>query len=278
MSFALLWAGMEVSPVKNKRNNRLFLKVRRRHKHNEAYEKMKVDFGDLKLTVSNIDSAVQVYQDIFVNESHDINFITNEPLIYDLGANVGMVTLYYKQKYPGATIKAYEPNPAVFGCLEQNIRNNNACNVEVFNEAISDNDGFLDFYCDKGGQVSSFLKPGAFEAEKKRIASVKLKDLIDGESHRIDLIKMDIEGVEVDVLMHCGESLKKVDRLVIEYHSYKNTNQDLSKLFGVLEKNGFRYMIKPDSFADFDLSIRDYDRSHFDMIIHIEAIQKQLLN
>ncbi|MEE9349263.1 MAG: FkbM family methyltransferase [Flavobacteriaceae bacterium] len=276
--YALSWFGIKAKEVENKNEFRSFIRTRRKYKKFKPYKLHDLKIGDLNIITSNVGSAIQVYEDVFVNETHKVTFNNTKPLIYDLGAHIGMVSLYYKQKYPQAIIKAFEPNPVVFKCLQQNMISSKLQNVSVFNQAISYENGSLDFYCDKGGQVSSFIKPGDFETETQKIESVRLKDLIDKESRQIDLIKMDIEGVELEVLIDCDTSLQKVDRLVVEYHSYKKNNQKLSQFFSVLEKNGFRYMIKPNSSADFDLHNLNYNKSHFDMIIHIEAIQKNLLS
>jgi len=64
---------------------------------------------------------------------------------------------------------------------------------------------------------------------------------------RIDMLKMDIEGAENDVILDCGNSLKIVSNIFIEYHSYTNSQQKLSKLLTVLEQNNFRYFIRNDS-------------------------------
>lgn len=269
--------GLKAQKIPNKREYRKVKKVRRALRGQESYMALTIRIGDYQIAVSNFDSATQMYTDLFVNETHAVSFGSDTPLIYDLGANIGIASLYYKSKYPNATIKSYEPNPTVFRALEENIKMNNLNNVHAYNNAISNEEGHLVFHCDKGGQVSSFLKPIGFETIPTKIPAVRLKTIIDNETQQIDLIKMDIEGVEVDVLQDCGNSLNKVDRLVIEFHSYKGRDQELSKLLKALEDNGFRYIIKRDSFADFDLSNCDFKRSHFDLIIHIEAIKKDLL-
>jgi uncharacterized protein (DUF927 family) len=61
------------------------------------------------------------------------------------------------------------------------------------------------------------------------------------------MLKMDIEGAENDVILDCGNSLKKVQNIFIEYHSYMNSQQKLSELLNVLEQNNFRYFIRNDS-------------------------------
>nr|WP_319572699.1 FkbM family methyltransferase [uncultured Draconibacterium sp.] len=277
INLLLLPIGLKANKIDNKKEYRAVKKARRKYKRQEKYKSSIIIIGNYQISITNFDSASQMYTDLFVNETHVVSFDSANPLIYDLGANIGIASLYYKSRYPNAEIKAYEPNPIVFKALEENIKINNLTNVHAYNNAISNEEGHLVFYCDRGGQVSSFLKPNGFQTIPTKIPAIRLKTLIENETQQIDLIKIDIEGVEVKVLQDCGNLLKKVDRLVIEYHSYKEGEQELSRLFKTLEDNNFRYIIKSGAFADFDLSNHDNKRSHFDIIIHIEAIKNDLL-
>ncbi len=63
------------------------------------------------------------------------------------------------------------------------------------------------------------------------------------KNSEIDFLKMDIEGAEVDVLMHCGNELKNVSNLFVEYHSYADQPQRFNDLTGILTEAGFRYQI-----------------------------------
>jgi hypothetical protein len=69
------------------------------------------------------------------------------------------------------------------------------------------------------------------------------------ESH-VDFIKMDIEGAELEVIKDCDGELNKVNNIFIEYHSFIKHQQELSVILGILEKNEFRYFIKPVSNRD----------------------------
>ena len=57
------------------------------------------------------------------------------------------------------------------------------------------------------------------------------------------MLKMDIEGHELDVLQSCAKNLHNVCNIFIEYHSFKNKKQNLSQILRLLEINGFRYFL-----------------------------------
>ena len=59
------------------------------------------------------------------------------------------------------------------------------------------------------------------------------------------MLKMDIEGAEVDVLLDCQGCISKVKNLFVEYHSWKDQRQRLDEILFLLSRNGFRYFIKP---------------------------------
>jgi hypothetical protein len=59
----------------------------------------------------------------------------------------------------------------------------------------------------------------------------------------VDFLKIDIEGNELEVLKSCSESLKNVSKIFLEYHSFKDSSQELSELLKILENNHFRYFL-----------------------------------
>jgi len=58
------------------------------------------------------------------------------------------------------------------------------------------------------------------------------------------MLKIDIEGAEYEVLMDCRDSLLNVKNIFIEYHSFNISDQNLSEILQILQKNKFRYFIK----------------------------------
>ncbi|HWV30316.1 MAG TPA: FkbM family methyltransferase, partial [Dyadobacter sp.] len=60
---------------------------------------------------------------------------------------------------------------------------------------------------------------------------------------RIDFLKIDIEGAEIDVLHDCRGSLAHVQNLFVEFHSYIGNAQGLADVVKVFEENGFRYYV-----------------------------------
>ncbi len=58
------------------------------------------------------------------------------------------------------------------------------------------------------------------------------------------MLKIDIEGTEVEVLKDSENCLSKVQNLFVEYHSLREKTQRLNELLDILTRNGFRYFVQ----------------------------------
>ncbi len=207
----------------------------------KRYEEKKINFLNYKIRVPDALSFIWQFKEIFVDESYKFESKLTEPVIYDCGSNIGMSCIYFKKIFSGAKIKAFEADPKISRYLKENLNANGLNDVEVIDKAVWVNDGGVELNIE-GADGSSIYTEG----KKQKVSSIRLKDLLDSES-RIDMLKMDIEGAENDVILDCGNSLKIVNNIFIEYHSYTNSQQKLSELLNVLKQNNFRYFIRNDS-------------------------------
>jgi len=207
----------------------------------KRYEEKKINFLNYKIRVPDALSFIWQFKEIFVDESYKFESKLTEPVIYDCGSNIGMSCIYFKKIFSGAKIKAFEADPKISRYLKENLNANGLNDVEVIDKAVWVNDGGVELNIE-GADGSSIYTEG----KKQKVSSIRLKDLLDSES-RIDMLKMDIEGAENDVILDCGNRLKIVNNIFIEYHSYTNSQQKLSELLNVLKQNNFRYFIRNDS-------------------------------
>src|SRR5262245_51034555 len=94
-------------------------------------------------------------KDIFIKKLYEFDAKTSSPRILDCGGNIGMSVLYFKRRYPDSRIVVFEPDPAVFPYLSDNVRHNGLNNVTLVHAAVSKEEGKLAFYSD--GLYSSCL-------------------------------------------------------------------------------------------------------------------------
>lgn len=203
----------------------------------KRFQEHKFVFRGMKLQVTDFISVAWQLKEFFDDGRMNFKSGSAQPIIYDCGANVGVSILYYKKLYPKAIIKAFEPDPKVIHCLKENLKQNAVSDVELFEKAVWINNNGVSFGSEGADGGSVF-----FEANKISLPSIRLKELLEKES-RIDLLKMDIEGAELDVLLDCKNELKKIDYLFVEYHSWLGNQQQLDLLLKTLSDSGFRYYI-----------------------------------
>lgn len=223
----------------SEKNYRTFLILAAKLGNKKRYLKGATSFNDFKVNYVDALSLVWQYNEIFKENYYLFNTNNKEPLIYDCGSNIGTSCLYFKQKYPNCTIKAFEADSSITAILKQNIAENNLTNVEINNTAIWIDDLGIEFSFDGADGASIYSE----QEQKIKVSSVRLKNLLDKETQNIDFLKMDIEGAEKKVIVDCNESLKKINNLFIEYHDFSGHTQDLDAILSVLTNNNFKYYI-----------------------------------
>lgn len=198
---------------------------------------------DFSVTYLNKEELGILKKEIFDNRIYDIDLNTDKPRILDVGAHIGLATLFFKMKYPFANITSFEPNPNVFPILEENIEINGLKNVEIKNIALGSKDCIKDLHIDSSGEgafsTASFLKDAWNGKQKSLPIQVAVEDIGKYVDEDIDLLKLDTEGSELEIVKHLDEERKigNIKNLIIEYHPRKN--HKISMLTHILEKNGF---------------------------------------
>src|SRR5262249_47728688 len=155
--------------------------------------------------------------------------------------------LYFKRRYPDSRIVVFEPDPAVFPYLSDNVRHNGLNNVTLVHAAVSKEEGKLAFYSD--GLYSSCLaqhSPAGVPDgwTKYEVPCVRLSNYLEEPT---DLLKMNIEGAECDVITECADKLRQVREIMIEYHHLPGLPRTLHQILTILHEQGFEYLIN-----DFD--------------------------
>ena len=69
-------------------------------------------------------------------------------------------------------------------------------------------------------------------AKQFDVETVRLADYLAGTKY--DLVKLDIESAEADVIVDCGDTLRNVNNLVIEFHLTNSKPRDLARTLETL--------------------------------------------
>lgn len=198
------------------------------------FQECSVSFNDWQLSIPDSASFLSAYKEIFIERIYAFRHADAEPRILDLGANIGLSVLFFKQLYPKAQITAFEADPKIFAYLEKNVHGNGFSDVQLVNKAVWHENSTLNFSAEgaDGGRV-------ALEGDANLIAidAVDISQFLQGQ--RFDFLKMDIEGAEELVLPACKEHLSHFEHIFVEYHSQAGRKQCLAALLALLSDAGF---------------------------------------
>jgi len=198
-----------------------------------------IQFDGLTILYTDMLSWYIEYKDIFVNRIYHFETNNPTPYIIDGGGCIGMSALYFKSIYPNSKILCFEPDEEIFKILDSNIFTNNLKDITLVKAGLADQIGTVYFQSDgiDGGKIIESIGN-----TQTRIPTVRLSDYVDKP---VDFLKLNIEGQELPVLQELENSgsLKKIKKLVIEYHGWAGGEQKLGELLTILERNHFRYLV-----------------------------------
>lgn len=164
--------------------------------------------------------------------------IDDGDIVVDLGANVGVFSLYSALMDPHGKILAVEPEVRNFQFLLENVEVNKFSNVTCERLAISNSSGKMSLYLDKPGSNSLIQKSSAQRVQV--CESICIEKLLEKNSiSEVDFLKIDIEGSEYAVFEDVGW-LSRVKKIAMEVHLPGDPNMIADRL----KENGFKVVIK----------------------------------
>jgi FkbM family methyltransferase len=125
--------------------------------------------------------------------------------LVDVGANIGYYSLMGARIVgPTGAVHAFEPNESIRNRLSGNVQLNGFQNVVVHREAVTKQTGTVRFYksaWSENSGISSIIPSYGLEEQGEDVPCVTLDDFAATlGARRIDLLKIDVEGAELDVI------------------------------------------------------------------------------
>jgi amino acid adenylation domain-containing protein/FkbM family methyltransferase len=223
-----------------------------------------------------------LYLDVFEHRTYDRGGIRypKTGCVFDVGAHVGLFTLYALGQSPGAAVFAFEPCPPLFEALRRNT--GQLPGVRLFPFALSSHrdtaqltfypnlTGMSSFHPDAaherallsgilrnlaeldGSSASILLADSAeylderllmstFSCERRTLSDVLSETGVD----RVDLLKIDVQKAELEVLAGISAAdWPKIDQLAIELHDLDGR---LATIRSLLADRGYRVTVEQDS-------------------------------
>lgn len=161
--------------------------------------------------------------------------------VVDLGANIGLASRYFADHYPDCKILAVEPNPSTSEVLLLNVERlvaNGRCRIlqaavwgsekTLTGAAVNEPDHFSAFA----------VRETAAASDEESIAGWPMRKIIAHSGfERVDLLKVDIEGTEVELFKGNVDWLHQVRTIAIEFH---DNSREECKFDDLMKEYGFR--------------------------------------
>jgi FkbM family methyltransferase len=207
-----------------------------------------------------------------------------DSVVIDVGANIGLFSLRIVRAYPGARVLAFEPIPAIFHVLEQNVREHGDNRITIYQAGVGAVEGELTFTFFPRSPALSTAHPEFWETDPLLFSKAVQGNLRNAPPSmwytrlipsalagwfarylrggaqtvtapilslerilreqaitRVDLLKIDAEGAELDVLRGISPAdWAKVQQVVLEAHDVSN---HVETILNLLTSNGLSQIV-----------------------------------
>lgn len=173
------------------------------------------------------------------------NEIGSEPVLFDVGANVGQTITKFKKAYPESFIHSFEPSKICFETLTKN--NVNSKKLKLNNNAVGAEKGSLEFNEYSWSGLNSLLKRSFTNAtiiDNYFVDVITIDDYCKENSiPKINFLKTDTEGFELNVLKGADSmfSNNNIQFVFVEVFFYENYigQSSFGDVYNYLIQKGF---------------------------------------
>jgi FkbM family methyltransferase len=211
-----------------------------------------------------------VYNQVQGYLKHGIH-LKEDDIVFDVGANIGLFSLWAAQHYSNIYIYAFEPVPLLFEALNKNFQQTDPNRLRAFPFGLGRENATVTFAChshatamstaypytqQEKAEFQQFILNNLSETRRAELQS-KLESIFETEPiecqlrtgseviqeinpPKIDLLKIDVEKAEMDVILgFTPEDWLKVRQVVIEIHNLDNR---LDAIQSLLSQAGFKIL------------------------------------
>jgi|GEM_PF-5115912 len=217
-----------------------------------------------------------IFNEIFINKDYDAVVPHEGSCVFDIGGNIGLYTLYLGTQHKNIDIHVFEPVSTLFKQLEHNSIDAAAHNtIHLNNIGLSNanTETTINFFPRASGlstlkddiydkrdisvrwrsrnalfpRLSRFLlttlSKAHLRSKKEKVTLIRLSDYIDSRKIEvIDIIKIDVEGHELEVLQGIEpRHFHLINSFIIEVENFREGYQD--KIVSLLEEQGYHISI-----------------------------------
>lgn len=212
-----------------------------------TYFKLKLGFTK-KIRLRGVNGVIQlrpnssdiaVFKHIFVHDDYNLSLDFEPGVIVDAGANIGLASIYFANKFPKARIVAIELSKSNFALLERNTIN--FPQIQITNSGLWHKKEVLHFNEENIAPWGYRVDNTNYSITSCEVDSLTVDELLDQfEIKTIDLFKIDIEGAEHELFSeNFATWLPKVKVIVIEFHDRMIPGSS-ARIRQIFEENSFK--------------------------------------
>jgi FkbM family methyltransferase len=169
-------------------------------------------------------------------------------LFVDVGANFGWYSLLMASLSAEFQVVALEPSRENYELLLQNIKSNTLENIVALNVgAGSSSSTAALFVHERNNPGAHSIRPSSAGLSEEAIAIESLDALLEHYAGPVRLLKIDVEGYEVEVIRGAANTLKRTEAVLLEYSPafLKECGHEPDELLNILGEEGFNpYLVR----------------------------------
>jgi FkbM family methyltransferase len=189
--------------------------------------------GDIKIRYRLNKGDLHSIREIWFQEIYRLPFDGPSGVLLDLGANIGMTSVWLAKRFSFTQVIAVEPDPNNAALVRQNLELNGITG-QVLEAAIGPKEGTARFDSSELSNLGRLSEDGSLLVPMISVDTIIKKFAVTSFA----LIKIDIEGGEQDLFDGPTGWLARTDAIIIEFHS----TVDHFRITEVVSSHGFKYI------------------------------------
>ena len=198
----------------------------------------------IKIRVNSTDLMALTHVWMIQEYSGDDFPISNDDVIIDVGAHIGLFALFASQFCKNGKIFCYEPIKENYKILIENIEMNQIQNIFPNNLAVTKKTSRVKIFLndDQSGHSMFIQNKNFVEVDSKSLSDI----FIDNGIKECDFLKLDCEGAEYEIVESLPSDLfTKINKTAIEYHMVDTKPELLKQLINKLKQFSFSVHTRP---------------------------------
>jgi len=192
----------------------------------------------IKIRVNSTDLMALTHVWMIQEYSGDDFPISNDDVIIDVGAHIGLFALFASQFCKNGKIFCYEPIKENYKILIENIEMNQIQNIFPNNLAVTKKTSRVKIFLndDQSGHSMFIQNKNFVEVDSKSLSDI----FIDNGIKECDFLKLDCEGAEYEIVESLSSDLfTKINKTAIEYHMVDTKPELLEQLINKFKQFSF---------------------------------------